>query len=91
MPREIPIPTKAMLGKGVNVALHHTTQGWCLTITPIGATASEKLRPRWTAHYRVSRSAVPKDPTVRDGCLALAEDLCLALDGWLETSLVESP
>lgn len=91
MPREKPIPVRESLDHGVTVTLYQSRSGWAILVHPVGRNAQEKLRPRWTANYMVSRKAVSKDATMRDGCLTLAEELCLALDGWLELAIVEAP
>jgi len=91
MPREIPIPAHAMLNVGVTVSLFKTSQGWTLQVWPIGETAKDRLRPRWQAAYRITKKAMANNATVRDGCLVLAEELCLALDGWLEPAMFNHP
>jgi hypothetical protein len=91
MTREIPIPATVPLRNGIIVSLSQSGRGWVLHITPLGANAGEKLKPRWTARYVVTPKTMPKEPTVRDGALVLAEELCLALDGWLELAMVEAP
>jgi len=80
-----------MLNAGVTVSLFLTARGWTLQIWPVGETAQQRLRPRWQAAYRITPKAVGKQATVRDGCLVLAEELCLALDGWLEQTMFNHP
>jgi hypothetical protein len=87
MPREKPIPSNELLNHGVTITLHHTSQGWWIQVTPVGATAQERLRPRWVATYKVPKTELPKQPNVRDGVMALASSACLAVDGWLELSI----
>ena len=87
MTREIPVPATHPLLKGLTVTIHETKLGWRLQVIPIGNNAQERLRPRWQAAYQVTPKQMPKEPTVRDGCLVLAEELCLALDGWLQPAM----
>jgi len=70
------------------VTLWQATTGWQLEITPVGTNTNERLRPRWRARYKLAKKTMPKGATVRDGALLLAEELCLALDGWLEPPMV---
>jgi hypothetical protein len=88
MTRDIPLPSGQFLHAGITVTLWESTNGWALEITPVGTNTNERLRPRWRARYRVSKKALPKGATVRDGALVLAEELCLALDGWLERPVI---
>jgi hypothetical protein len=91
MPREKPVPQQQFLDTGVTVSLFHTSQGWWIQVFPVGRNAQEKLRPRWVANYKLPKSSLPREPTVRDGILSLAESACLAVDGWLEHAMINGP